>query len=271
MAGPTRRLAAIVSLVTVMLVLPGCGSSTALLTFRPACGLHLQYRVEVRTMSITTLQGHKPQRSTETTSFTLDQRVIAAGRRGATVAVELRPDSGPTQRFTARLDGAGQLAAVDQVEGVPAGLLGRLGISELLPSAVVGPPARPLSAGGRWSLRQPVVLPDQGEVTLTGSGQVLALSLERGRRVARVAEAFSLPLRQTIDDVSGSISLDGAEATTSTMSRSVTDGTVVSGRARTTGRFTMVVVPPRSAAVAPDARARGTMVVEVRSTTHRLS
>jgi hypothetical protein len=270
MTGPTRRLVAIVALVTAALGASGCGSSTAVLTFRPRTGLHLRYRVDVRSMSTTVLEGHKPQLTTETTSFTLDQRVVEAGPQGATVAVELRPDRGRPQRFTARLDQAGQLAAVDQIEGVPAGLLGRLGIAELFPSIVLAPPAKGLAAGARWSLRQPVALPDRGDVTLRGHGRLVAFSLDQGVAVARVAEVFSLPVRQKIDDASGAILLDGTEATSSTTSRSVSDGTIVSGRARTTGRFAMTVAPPRSAAASPGTLVRGTMSVEVRSTTRRV-
>lgn len=266
-----RRLAAAVTAVAVAVGAPACGSSTALVSLRPRTGAHLRYRVDVRASTTTTLDGASPRRTSDELRLTIDERVVGSSASGTTVAVELHSRTEPTQRFVAHLDRTGQLAEIARVEGLPSGVLGRLGISELFPSSAAGPPSRRLRAGDRWAVRRPVQLPDRDHATLVGSGQVTAFSIDRGRRVALVEERYRVPVRQTTRDASGTVELDGVESTTSTSSRDVSDGTAVRAKASTVGRFHVILHPPPSS---PSSTGRtavtGTMVVELDSTTIRL-
>jgi hypothetical protein len=248
-----------------------CQRSTALLTFRPTANAHLRYQVDVHSTSVTTLDGSAPRRRQEVTRLIIDQRVVGSTRDGVTVEVELRGEGQAPQRFVARLDRSGQLAEIDRVEGIPASLLGRLGIAELFPVAAGSPPPRRLGAGEHWALRQPVIVPDRKQVSLTGEGKLTAFSIDGRRRVARVDETYRLPVRQTAPDPAGTITLAGTETTKASTTRWVNDGSVVRVHAHTTGRFRVTITAPASAPLATaGTTVSGTMTIEVDSTTRRL-
>jgi hypothetical protein len=240
------------------------------LTYRPATGVHLRYQIDVRSSSTVRLDGSRPRHTADTTRLTVDQLVVQSGPRGSTVDIDLQSPGRPSQHFVALVDGNGQLAEIKAVEGLPAAILGRLGISELFPT-VGALPKRRLAPGDQWTLDQTLTLPDGGSAALRGKGHLTAFSVDGRYAVARVEETYRLPVRQSTSEPEGRLSLAGTETTTASTTRSIRDGTVVRSGARTVGRFAVVLMPP---ADAPDAvagvRVAGTMVVEVVSTTRRL-
>src|SRR3712207_6086484 len=95
-----------------------------------------------------------------------------------------------------RSDRAGQLAEVERIEGLPAQVLGELGISEIFPAAAAAPPDRPLSPGDRWTINAPVDLPGLAPGRLRGQGRLIALGVVDGREVATIESVVELTVPQ---------------------------------------------------------------------------
>lgn len=258
-------LAAVLALLAT--VAGGCRPDAVRVAFRPEPGARYVYRIEVDAVAVTTVGSEPPRRTVADDVFEADHAVLATGRRTSTVQVRLRPPEGRPVTFVVRLDRAAQLTEVQRVEGLPASVLGELGLSEIFPPAAAAPPDRPLSPGQRWRVDVPVQLSSPDRSRLVGEGRLVGLGVVEGRDVATVATAYRLPVRRSTGEGGARLLLDGSMATRARGTYALSDGAVVSTTATTTGRYRLTVYPPEGTAGAP---LSGTLDVEVHSKTRRL-
>jgi hypothetical protein len=259
-----RPLSAIV--VVALLIVGGCGGGTVHIAFRPADGARYGYRVTVSARTVTTVGQEAPQTSSDKQVLRAEQSVLSVDADGSRVQIRLTGDGSGTRTFVVRLDRAAQLAEVQRVEGLPASVLGDLGLSEIFPAAAGAPPDRPLAPGDHWSIDEPVTLPGLSPSRLKGDGRLVALGVVRGRKVATTETTFRLPVERTLDAPNARIELSGTQTTTTTATRALSDGAVQEAHAVTTGRFAMTLLPPGGVGAALN----GTLELRVDSTTQRL-
>ena len=254
-------MAAAAAMVALAALSGACRRETVRLVFRPRPGEGLDYRVTVRTTTLTRLTGQPPQRSTDELTFTERQQVLAVDEQGTTVAVRVSDPT--TQRdFVVRLDRQFQLTSVQQVESVPSAALGRLGLAEIFPPAAGAPPDRPLKTGTRWRIDQVLDLPGFDRARLVGTGRLAGLGQASGHRVATVTATVDLPLRGPAPPPAPpGVVLSGTERTESHTTRSLADGTVEGARSHTTAD--VVISLPSGGTV-------GTLHLEVSSVTRRV-
>jgi hypothetical protein len=170
--------------------------------------------------------------------------------------------------FEVRFDRGGQPTEVQRIEGLPAGALGDLGLSEIFPAAAAAPPDRPLSPGDRWDLDQPLAEDGAGsQARLAGTGRLVSLHHAGGRPLAEVESSYRTPVRRTAEDTGGRLALDGSQSTRADVAYDLDDDVVHSVEARTRGRYRITLLPPTGVQGAP---VPGTLVVDVDSTTRRL-
>jgi hypothetical protein len=238
-----------------------CRKEAVRLVFRPRPGATFDYRVTVKTTTVTRLTGQPRQRSVDALTFTERQEVLAVDGQGTTVAVRITV-AGSQRDFVVRLDRQFQLTSVKQVESLPSAELGRLGLAEIFPPAAGAPPDRPLSTGSRWRIDEFVDLPGLDRARLVGTGRLAGLGVASGRRVATVTATLDLPLLGAAPPPAppGTV-LEGTERTTSQTTRSLTDGAVEGLRAESTAD--LVISLPSGARV-------GALRLEVSSVTRRL-
>ncbi len=264
MSGPSFALRALV--VAAAVLVAGCRDDTVRVGFRPDRGDRFAYRIAVHAATVAQLEGEPPRRSVVETVFDARHAVVDTGPSGTTVEVRLRERGGRLLTFSVRLDRSGQLTEVRHIEGLPADALGELGLSEIFPAAVAGPPDRPLAPGARWSLDETVQIGGPPPVRLTGRGRLAELGVLDGRRVARVENDYRLPVRRRGGEGGRRLDLDGWQDTRARAAYAVDDGAVVWAEAHTTGTYRLTVLPPEGSTVAP---VPATLAVEVRSTTRR--
>lgn len=265
MAPRTRRCIAAATAALAAL-LAACEPNTVSVSYRPEAGTRYRYAVTVDSDAVTRLAGQDAERTTRTTDLQVRHRVIGTGRSNAEVEVRLDPSSGPTRTFVVRFDRAAQVTEVERVEGLPAEVLGDLGLSELFPAAAGAPPDRPLAPGDRWAIDEPLRLTGLRSTRLRGQGRVVALGVIDGREVATLATTYRLPVRRTVDDPLGQLILDGEQETTTRTTRDLQDGAVQEATATTVGRFRVTVLPPPGTTGTP---VEGTLTVTVTSRTRR--
>jgi hypothetical protein len=249
-------------------LLAGCREGTVHLSFRPEPGQRLAYRISVHAITVTTVADEPPRRTTTDTVLVADQRVLELTPSGGRVEVRLQEEGGAAQTFVVRLDRAAAVAEVQSIEGLPARALGDLGLSEIFPAAAAAPPDRPLAPGERWTIDTAVQVAEGPSSRLRGRGRLVSLGRSEGLDVARVESRYRLPVRQAGSATENRLSLDGAQTTATEVKYSIDDGTVMAARARTRGSFEITLFPPPGIAGSP---VPGTLVVEVTSTTERLS
>ena len=244
-----------------------CEPDTVRVAFRPQADARYQYAVDVRSEAETRIADREPRRTSDNFVLRAEHDVLEAGPQSSTVEVRLASPGIGGRTFVARLDRAGQLAEVERIEGLPAQVLGELGISEIFPAAAAAPPDRALSPGDRWTIDAPVDLPGLAPGRLRGRGRLIALGVVDGREVATIESVVELTVPQGAADASERFVLGGTQSTTSTATHTLADGAVQEVRAVTRGRFDLTVLPPEgtSGPAVP-----GTLVVEVRSHTRRL-
>jgi hypothetical protein len=243
----------------------GCGRGTVHIAFRPAAAARYGYRVTVTARTVTSVGQDTPQTSTDHQVLRAEQAVLSVDGDGSRVQVRLTGDSG-TRTFVVRLDRAAQLAEVQRVEGLPASVLGDLGLSEIFPAAAGAPPDRALAPGDHWSVDEPVTLPGLSPSRLRGDGRLVDLGIVHGRKVATTETTFRLPVERTLDAPNARILLSGTQLTISTATRALLDGAVQEAHAVTTGRFAMTLLPPGGGGPP----VTGTLDVRVDSTTRRV-
>ena len=262
-----RRVRCIAALLALLSLTGACKPDTVRVAFRPAADARYRYAVEVRSEAETQIADREPRRTVDRFLLQAEHDILEAGPQSSTVEIRLeRADIG-TRTFVARLDRAGQLAEVERIEGLPAQVLGELGISEIFPAAAGAPPDRPLSPGDRWTIDAPVDLPGLAPGRLRGRGRLTALGVVDGREVATIESVVDLTVPQGVVDAGGRFVLGGTQSTTSTATHSLADGAVQEVRAVTRGRFDLTVLPPEGTA---GPSVPGTLVVEVRSHTRRV-
>lgn len=264
-----RRLAVLVLAVSVAGSLAGCEKGTVRLTFRPQVGAVYRYEVEVRTTSEVKIGNAAPERREEDVVLTAEHTVLRAGADGVQVRVLLEEPGAPNRVFEVKFDRAAQLEAVQSIEGVPDASLGSLGISEIFPAAAGAPPDRPLAPGASWTIDDAIRLPQTGSDTrLRGSGRLVELDEEGGRKVARLASAARLPLESaTGSSLDASLRLEGEQSSEYSATHDLRDGAVREATSRTVGRFDLEVPPPDGQRLAP---VTGSLVVRVESHTRLL-
>lgn len=270
MARSRRRLGLVVLVLLWATLAGGCRDDTVRLSFRPAAGERATYLIDVRAVAVTRIGGQEPRRTVADTVLRANHRVLGSGPDGSQVEVRLRQEDGegPAAVFVVRFDRAGQPAEVQRIEGLPAGALGDLGLSEIFPAAAAAPPDRPLGPGDRWDIDEPLEHSETGGgARLSGEGRLVALQVADGRRLARVESSYRTPVRRTADETDGRLVLDGSLRTRARVAYDLDDDVVHSVRARTRGRYAVTLLPPAGVAGIP---VPGTLEVEVDSTTRRL-
>ena len=263
----TARWAAAAAAVLVLLPLGACREGTVSIAYRPDAGARFRYSVAVESTATTRLAGQGADTTTRSSDLDVDHRVLRSGPSTAEVEVRLDPTTGPTRTFVVRFDRAAQVTEIERVEGLPAEVLGDLGLSELFPAAAGAPPDRPLAPGDRWEIDEPLRLTGLRSTRLRGEGRLVALGVVDSRRVATVRSSYRLPVRRTVADPQGQLILDGVQETRTTATRDLADGAVQEATARTVGRFSITVLPPEGEAGAP---VEGTLTVVVTSRTSRV-
>ena len=235
--------------------------------FRPTAGAVYRYEVKVQSVTTTVLGDQPADRSTDDVTMQSTETVLSAGPGAVSVRVDLHRDGSPDRSFQVRFDRNAQLSGVDAVDGLPPDVLGTSGFPEFLPSAATAPPDKALAAGATWKIDARPALGGAAPVHLEGTGKLVKVSTDAGRKVASIKAQTSLPLSSTTKVGDATATLQGTEVTDSTASRAVADGAVQSADAVTTGTFQLVVAPMPGG---PGAPVTGTMSVEIRSQTRRL-
>ena len=229
----------------------------------------MEYETVVESVTVTDLPGGPPITETDQTRLVTHQRVLDVSDEGVRVEVALtRPGIG-TRTFVVLFDRAGQLTAVEQVEGIPAEALGALGLSEIFPAAAGAPPDRPLAPGERWVIDDEVRLgtAETPPTRLEGDGRLVALGVEDGDDTATVTSHTRLPVATTTATAAGTRTLDGSQSSDVTATYDLADGGLRRAEAVTVGDFRLVLGPPEGGSGDPF---EGTLTVEVRSTVTRV-
>lgn len=251
-------------------LLGACREHTVRVGFAPAPGTVLAYVVEVAATSDLRLEGQPPQRRTDTVVLDATHTILDS-REGATrVRVELRDRAGAVRArtFIVRFDRAGQLTGIDQVEGLPADLIGDVGLSELFPAAAAAPPDHALAPGERWTIDRPLQLPGtSGQIT--GAGRLLELGVEDGREVATIASATTVELERTRVGPDAETILSGTQVNEASVTHAVFDGAVTRAKAVTRGRYDLRISPPSGAG--SGLSVTGSLDLVIRSTTTRVA
>src|SRR5437764_1530978 len=215
------------------MVFAACRTGSVHVAFRPAPHARYRYAVDVHADTTTAVQGRPTNHRITDEHFKADHTVLSADRGGVLVAVRLQAPGVPERSFQVRFDRAASLAAVQQVESIPASVLGDLGLSEVFPAAAGAPPARALRPGASWPIDQAVRLPGTADTRLTGRGRLDRLGVIGGRQIATVKSEYSFPVHQVSQDVV----IDGTEETSVDTSQALKDGAVQFVHATTTGHF----------------------------------
>lgn len=258
----------------------GCSDATVRIGAPPSVGDNAEYRISVRAVTVTTIGDGPPRRRVSSSVLVARHRVLESGPDASRVEVRLQPQGGDATTFVVRLDRAAQLVEVERVEGLPADALGTLGLSEIFPAAAAAPPRRALAPGDSWSIDGPVRLggPAPGDgapvaeaptkaVRLVGRGRLVSLGVADGRRLANVDSRYTLPVRRTAADTGGRLTMDGTLATRARVAYDLDDDEVASVSARSSGRYTVTLLPPPGVVGMAVA---GTLNVEVSSTSLRV-
>lgn len=268
-SGPVRRQGLVIlGAVALAATLVGCGRDTVRVTFRPAVGARYRHEVRVHSTTTTELAGSAPEITVDEVVLHTDERVLSAGRDGVRMEIRLRQDGAPDRTFVVRLDRAARLAGVETVEGLPPSVVGADALPHILPGAAGAPPDRPLAPGDRWTIDAPTGLPGVKGARLQGSGRLVELGLAGDRKVASTRSRTRLPLSTTTPLRGSVVALDGTEHTEERATRALADGAVERSSTVTRGEFRLTLAP---AGESPAAPVTGTLILEVRSETRRVS
>ena len=249
----------------MVVVTAGCRPDTVRLRYDPAPGTTTSYEVRVRTETVLDVDGRETSRRTQDAVLRVRQRVLPGERR---VEVRLERPGSPARTFVARLDPSAHVSGIESVEGLPASVLGDVGLAELVPAAAPVLPDRPLRPGERWAIDQPLRLPGSPPSRLRGTGRIVELGVVDDVDTATVRATTRLGVRRATTLAEGRVELDGRQVSDTTTRHVLADGTVVSGRSTTVGTFVVTLAPP-AGTVAP--ALDGTLRVTVRSEVRRVS
>ncbi|HET7487655.1 MAG TPA: hypothetical protein VFJ85_06965 [Acidimicrobiales bacterium] len=250
-----------------MVAASACSSGTVVISSVPRAGSVAVYRITARAVTTTRIGQAKPERRVTTSVVTARHRVLEASAAGTLVEVRLTGAAAEPVTLTVRFDRAAQRTSVERADGLPAGVLGDVGLSELLPAAAAAPPRRALAPGDRWRIDGPVALAGPEPASLSGRGRLTALGVAGGRHLAKVDSAYSLPVHRTSDTGQGRVVLDGTLATSARVAYDLDDDEVHSVTASTTGTYALTVLPPAGVDGGP---VPGTLEVDVTSSSRRV-
>jgi len=248
--------------------LAACSEEKVQVAFRPKVGDTFRYELKVRSVTETRLGTTAPERSVDEAVLEATDTVLAAGPEEVRVQVVLRRAGTPDRSFVVRFDRGAQLSGVETVEGLPPGVLGPLAFPEFLPAAAAAPPDRLLAPGDKWKIDSRPVLPGGVEAHFEGTGKLVKVGSSDGRKVASLQSETRLPLVSSSKVGQITVALEGVETTTASATRALSDGSVQDAESLTKGDFQVTLIGPGGEDVAP---VTGTLTVEVRSETRRLS
>jgi hypothetical protein len=254
------------ALAVFAMLCTACRDDRVVLAYHPTTGASYTYAVHVESSSSSTFPGRSATPRDEA-DLVVRQRVLDASGDNIRVEVALDRVGVGERKFVMRFDRAAQLTAVESVEGIPAGALGDLGLSEIFPAAAGAPPDRGLRPGDRWVIDDQVQLAGMdAPARLTGEGRLLELGIVDGHKTATVTSSTSLPLESTVTTANSVQTLTGTDTTTITVVYDLADGSVRHSTSVTKGNFTAVLSAPGGQASTP---IEGTVSVEVRSEIRR--
>ena len=199
----------------VGLALAGCAPGTVEIAFSPEEGTVYRYAIDVESTTLTNVEGEEERRSANTFTLAAKHEVQSTDADGSEVKVTLRATGSEPRELLVRLDRAAQLTEVIQVEGLPAEVLGELGLSEIFPAAVGAPPEGPLRPGMTWEVNDPVQITGSPRAQLSGLGRLDALDVIDGKEVAIVRSSYRLPVSRTSQGANSSQTLEGHQTTRS--------------------------------------------------------
>jgi len=246
----------------------GRGEGTVRVAFRPEQGATYRYEVRISSTSETVLGAAAPARSADDVLLVAEHTVLATGPDGVRVQVVLAEPEGDQRTFEVVFDRAAQLQAIEAIEGVPAEILGELGLASVFPAAAGGPPDRGLAPGDRWEVDDRVALGANPSLTrLTGEGRLVELAVEGGRDVARLRSVTVLPVLTSRSTPQGELLLDGIQRTAQDATHDLADGSIRSATSTTTASYDLTVSPPLGTSATP---VTGTLTVTVSAETRRV-
>lgn len=254
-------------LAALLIVASACGDDTVRLTYQPKAGDRSEYEVTVRSESVVRIPGQPERRQDDQVVLRAEHVVLAADRSGTRLRIRLRrADAGPAEarEFVVRFDRAAQLAEVEEVEGLPARILGDLGLAEIFPAAAGTPPDRRLEPGERWEI---VDSGDGSAEPAKGRGRLASLGLDGGRDIGIVETVLELPVARTGSSADGLFRLVGEQYTDSRTAHDLSDGSIRWSEAETVGKYELSLTPGEQDLPA----VRGSLRVRVESKTRRLS
>lgn len=255
----------LIAALLVAAAVGGCRGGTVRLAYRPPAGDVARYAITAEVASSLALTGAPARQTRRSVRLTATHTVVGRDSRGVRVRVALSVPGVPTRVLVVRLDRAAQLREVVAAGVTLPGELDDLGLSELFPPALGGPPDRPLRPGDRWRIAETIRLPGVDAARLTGAGELAELGTVAGRRVARVRSRTGLDVRRTGDTDGVRVELTGRQRTTATTAYDVDDGSVVVARSLTEGTFRVALVRP----AAPGPPVTGSLRLTVRSDVRR--
>ena len=265
---PARKLLPAILAAVATCSLTGCGAGTIEIAFTHEEGAVYRYVIEVESTTTTHVEGEDERRAANTFTLNAKHEVQSTDADGSEVRVTLESGSGDPRQLLVRLDRAAQLTEVVQVEGLPAAVLGELGLSEIFPAAVGAPPKGPLRPGTTWEVDDPVQITGSPRARLAGVGRLEALDVIDGEEVAIVRTSYRLPVSRTSEGSNSSQKLEGEQSTRSRTTYDLADGSVLAAEAESLGRFALELRPPGSD-TGPGLA--GSLEVRVRSVTRRVS
>ncbi|MEA2901719.1 MAG: hypothetical protein QOH36_1606 [Actinomycetota bacterium] len=248
--------------------LTACSQDPVQVAFRPKVGDSFKYELKVRSVTVTTLGTAAPERTVDEATLEATDTVLAADPEEVRVQVVLRRSGSPDRSFIVRFDRAAQLSGIETVEGLPPSVLGPLAFPEFLPAAAAAPPLRLLKPGEKWKIDTKPVLPGGVEAHFEGTGKLVKVGSSGGQKVASLKSDTRLPLVSSSQVGNITVALEGVETTTATATRALSDGSVQKASSLTKGDFQVTLTGPGGDEAAP---VTGTMTVEIRSETRRLS
>jgi hypothetical protein len=254
---------------SLALVATGCRPDTVRIAYHPVSGSRAVYDVRVRTETVLSLAGRDPVRRSSTARVRATQTVLGSDPSGGTrVRVRVERTGSSPRTFVALLDRAAHVRAIESVEGLPASVLGDVGLPELVPSAASVVPDAPLRPGDGWAIDVPLTLPGTAASRLRGSGRLVSLGVVDGHEIGVVRATTHTRVDRTTTVPEGRIHVDGTQSTTSTTRHALADGSVVEASSVTSASFAVTLSPPAGTAGQP---VDGTLRVVVRSTVSRSS
>jgi hypothetical protein len=176
---------------------------------------------------------------------------------GVIAEVTLTTDGAAPRTSTVRLDRAGSLEAIQEVEGLPSESVG-LSSEALFGTTAGAPPADDLAVGERWSIRDGAV---------TGEGRLDRLGVIDGRDVAVVTTDLVDALTDLVAVGGSEVTLDGEAVTAASTTFDLGDGAVREGQSRTSGTVDARIAPPTGIDAEP---VRAVIAFELRVRTARL-